>query len=105
MATPPFSIDITDPADSSIIANFPAKDRQLRDTLVSWFEHDHDLASGRHRIGMGEITARDAITDWVAGSLWILTGPSSTEDQPVVQVYTGTVWNDASASSCLFIWK
>lgn len=90
MALPPFEIDTTHPADDDLVSQFPANERTHRDTLDSLIAEEHDIASGRHKFGVGSASARDAITDWVAGSTWINTDGAA----PVLQYYDGTAWHD-----------
>ena len=73
MATPPFDFDETNPADSALISQFPANERASRDNIQDAFEIEHDEATGHHAILIGNTAARDAITDWVVGSLWLNT--------------------------------
>ena len=73
MATPPFDFDEANPADSALISQFPSNERASRDNIQDAFETEHDEASGHHAILVGNTAARDAITDWVVGSLWLNT--------------------------------
>lgn len=86
MASPPFTIDETIPADSDIVSQHPSGARTFRDVVESWHDFEHGAASGRHKIPKGTVAARDAITDWEAGSLWINT--DTTPD--TLQMNTGT---------------
>jgi hypothetical protein len=68
----PFSVDITNPADASLVSAFPANERTHRSNFKSMWIVEHDEASAHHVIPSGTIAARDAITDWPAnGSLWL----------------------------------
>lgn len=73
MAIPPFDFDEANPADSALISQFPSNERASRDNIQDAFELEHDEASGHHAILVGNTAARDAITDWVVGSLWLNT--------------------------------
>ncbi len=92
MATPPFNPDETKPGDSDIVSQFPAVERTFRDIVEDWINFEHD-PTGHHAFLEGTTTARDAITDWVVGSLWYNTTTS------VLQIVTSigpVVWADVS---------
>ncbi len=93
MATPPFDILEAKPADADIVSQHPADERSMRDIVESWMNIDHDSATGHHKIGVGNTAARDAITDWVVGSLWLNTATSPAKWQHVVSVGP-VVWAD-----------
>lgn len=95
MGIAPFTIDITAPSDDYIVANFPAIDRGFRDTVSSWVGVDHDLTSGHHKFGVGLATARDAITNWVTGSMWVHLDALEDAGLPSLQV-RDTTWKDMS---------
>jgi hypothetical protein len=99
MATPPFVIDEAAPADSDIVSQHPTDERDFRDVVESWNDFEHGAASGRHKIPKGTVAARDAITDWEAGSQWINT--DTTPD--TLQMNTGTkatpVWVTTSGAT------
>ena len=90
MATPPFNIDETKPADSDAVSAFPAVERTFRDTVEDSLavEHDYNSAgsSARHKFGVGNNAARDAITNWVVGSIWFNTSTTPATLQRVVSV-------------------
>jgi hypothetical protein len=46
--------------------------------------------TGRHKFGRGTSGTRDAITEWVDGSIWYNT---DTTDLVVAQVYNGSTWD------------
>ncbi len=73
MASPPFVIVETKPADADVVSAHPVDERSMRDNVESWHDFEHGAASGRHKIPKGTVAARDAITDWEAGSLWFNT--------------------------------
>lgn len=47
MASPPFNIDQTVPADNGIVSQFPLQERTMRDNAKSWLSTDHNT-NGRH---------------------------------------------------------
>lgn len=49
MASPPFGINISVPADNDIVSQFPAVNRSDKDQLQSWIEVDHDT-NGNHTV-------------------------------------------------------
>ena len=67
----PFSVDVTNPADNSIVSAFPANERSHRSNFKAMWIVEHEEASGRHVIPNGTIAARDAITDWPNGALFL----------------------------------
>lgn len=79
MATPPFDIAAGLPADSDIVSGYPLVERTFRDMVESILAREHDIiigaggASAHHKFGRGSTATRDAITDWVVGSVWINT--------------------------------
>jgi hypothetical protein len=68
MALPPFAPDETVPGDSDIVSQFPAAERTFRDVMEDWVAFEHDV-SGHHKIPNLTTAARNAITDWVVGSI------------------------------------
>ena len=86
MADPPFDFDEANPADNALMSQFPANERASRDNIQDAFEVEHTEAGGRHRIGIGSTTARNAITDWVVGSIWINTSLTPTQLQYVSSI-------------------
>ena len=96
MATPPFGFDETNPLDTALISTFPANERTFRDNVNDWNDFEHGSASGRHKIPTGNDAARDAITDWETGSLWI----STQGTLPSLQINNGTKvtpdWEDVT---------
>lgn len=47
VATPPFNISVTTPADVDIVSQFPANERTNRDNINQWLQTDHDI-NGQH---------------------------------------------------------
>lgn len=47
MATPPFDIDQTVPADNGVVSQFPLQERTYRDVVESWLTTEHNT-SGQH---------------------------------------------------------
>ena len=66
-----FDYDETNPTDDYLIPSYPANERSHRVAVKSSVGVEHDTDTGRHKIGVGDDTARDAITNWVVGSLWL----------------------------------
>lgn len=82
------------------MSQFPADERSNRDVIESALNREHDMASpgsGRHKFGVGNATARDAITDWVVGSVWLLNSSSPATLQRVVSVGP-VVWESVTQS-------
>lgn len=48
MATPPFSLSTSAPADNDIVSQFPSLDRTDKDIIQSYLNTDHNAATGRH---------------------------------------------------------
>ncbi len=94
MATPPFNPDETKPGDGDIVSQFPAVERTFRDIIEDWINFEHD-PTGHHAILTGTTAARDAITDWVVGSLWYNTTTSVL--QLVISIGP-VVWADVSGA-------
>lgn len=69
----PFNVDSANPADDSIVSQFPANERASRTQTEGWMNFEHDKVSGRHRIPAGTTSARDSQSDFVQGSLWVNT--------------------------------
>ena len=86
MASPPFLFDEAAPLNSALVSTYPANERTMRDNINSWTDFEHGSESGRHKIPTGNDAARDAITDWEKGSLWM----SSQLSPTVLQMNTGT---------------
>ena len=86
MATPPFAHDELAPLNTALVSTYPANERTFRDNMNSWADFEHGANSGRHKIPTGNDTARDAITDWEKGSLWM----SSQASPTVLEMNTGT---------------
>lgn len=70
MATPPFTIDETAPADDDIVSQFPANERTNRDNIKAWLVVDHDT-SGRHNKATMPVQVSDPTT--VAGIGYVYT--------------------------------
>lgn len=102
MGSPPFDFTEAKPADSDIVSQHPNDERDMRDNIDSWTDFEHGSASGRHKIPKGTVAARDAITDWEAGSLWINTDTSP----DTLMMNTGTkatpVWVSVNVSATAF---
>lgn len=102
MATPPFAINEAIPADSDNVSAHPTGARAFRDIIESAMAVEHDMktagSTARHKFGVGNNAARDAITDWVVGSLWINNTASPATLQRVVSVGP-VVWEDVKGST------
>lgn len=85
IAIAPFDVDETLPGDSDFINQHPSNARTMRDVIESWISVEHDTF-GRHAIGRGTTVARDAITDWVVGALWINTDNTPNEFEFTVSI-------------------
>ena len=86
MASPPFLFDEANPLNTALVSTYPSNERTFRDNVNSWTDFEHGSESGRHKIPTGNDAARDAITDWETGSLWI----STQGTLPSLQVNNGT---------------
>ena len=95
MATAPFTINQTVPGDDDVVSLFPAQNRTNMDNANDWLNFEHD-ASGHHKIPVITEAARDAISDWVLGSLVFNT--DDTELQ-VVTAVGPTTFTPAVASA------
>lgn len=104
MATPPFNIAESVPADDGPVSAYPAQERTFRDIVEDALAVEHDMnsagSSARHKFGRGSTATRDAITDWVVGSLWINTSVSPARLETVVSV--GPVVWEAISEAALF---
>lgn len=69
--------DELSPADTSSIPAFPANERAFRDAVKNAWDIEHDDANGRHKFGTGNAATRDAITNWVDGSVFLLSSGSA----------------------------
>jgi len=87
MATPPFNIAETLPQDDDFASAFPSVERTFRDVVESWLLVEHGV-SGHHTFGIGNDAARNAITDWEEGSLWLSTQTAN----PRLQALVSAAW-------------
>lgn len=69
----PFAWGETKPGDSDIVSQHPADERATRAVVKAFANVEHDQAEGRHKFGIGNTAARDAISTWVDGSIWFNT--------------------------------
>lgn len=90
----PFNVDSPNPADDAIVSQFPANERASRENIEDWMDFEHNKTTGRHKIPRGSVAARDGITDWSQGSLWI--NSDVTPNQLQVQINPGSpfAWVD-----------
>lgn len=89
----PFNYDETKPGDSDVVSQFPANERAARNTVKAALAVEHDTAEGRHKFGVGNTAARDAITTWVDGAVWF----NTTDARNIVQVRSSSAWLNASS--------
>ncbi len=94
MALPPFDDQISVPGDTDFASVYPAQERANRDTVASRYDIEHDKVTGRHRFGVGTLAARDGITTWVDGAVWIVEDPTIFAGARAIMVYdeAGTSW-------------
>lgn len=104
MASPPFDIAAGVPGDTDVVSAYPAVERTYRDVVESIFAREHDIVIGsgsgsaHHKFGVGNDAARDAITDWVVGSIWFNTVTMPVTLQRVVSIGP-VVWENVSSSA------
>jgi hypothetical protein len=104
VATPPFEILQGKPALTDIVSQHPADERAMRDVVESSLAIEHDMGDasatkgGRHKFGVGADAARDAITTWVVGSIWLNTKTTPVTVQRVVSI-APVVWEDLSGGA------
>lgn len=67
-----FNFDEANPGDTGSIPAFPANERAFRTATKGAINVEHDPAEGRHKFAYGDATARNAISTWVNGSLYLL---------------------------------
>jgi len=91
----PFNWYLTTPGDRDIVSQFPPNERSFRLTAHDAFAVEHDVDNGRHKIGIGDTTARDAITTWVNGSLWV----NTTDARNRLQVRISSAWTTSQEFS------
>lgn len=80
--------DEGNPTDNSIVSQFPGNERAQRSVQASAWAIEHDDVEGRHSFIVGNTAARDAITTWTTGAIFINTsaGTGNTVIQTVVSV-------------------
>lgn len=84
--------DESNPTDTYQIPSYPANARAQRAAVKAAFGIEHDSALGRHKFGYGDAAARNAITDWVSGSVWFLEIDAGVSYKKQVRV--GASWLD-----------
>lgn len=94
MALPPFSVDTTKPTDNDFVSQFPANERANRDEIESIIAEEHDVASGHHKLAAGDDTARDAVTDWVQGAVFVNTSHTPPRLQRQTAASSPFSWTD-----------
>lgn len=93
----PFDFDELNPIDTFLIPAYPNNERNHRAAVKDMLEIEHDTAEGRHKFGIGDDTARDAITTWVVGSTWYSTQGGIDVFQQVVISVGPVVWHNVDA--------
>ncbi len=90
--------DEGNPTDNSIVSQFPSNERDQRAVQASAWALEHDDNEGRHSFGVGNTAARDAITSWTTGAIWINTsaGLGGVIMQGVVSVTASPSWQETS---------
>lgn len=89
----PFDIDESYPADDQVLSQFPAGHRAEQQAISDIVTAEHDEGSGHHKFPGGTDAQRNAITDWVVGSLWLKTDVTPAKIQRVVSLGP-VVWQD-----------
>jgi hypothetical protein len=82
----PFDPDETNPLDNSIVASFPANERDSRAAIVGLLDVEHEHSVGRHKFPAVNTAARDAISDWQVGSMCFNSDTSPAVLQRVVSI-------------------
>ncbi len=95
-------IDPTNPTDASIVSQFPSNERTSRAAIETNFYLEHKTDNGRHQFGIGNDAARDAFTDWIAGSLFLNTKTTPATLQRVVSA-DPDVWEDIGVPTTILI--
>ena len=80
-----FNWDVANPDDDDVVAAHPTNERAFRTNARGAVDVEHDAEEGRHTFGRGDHTARDAITTWANGALWLSTEQVS--GQTLIQHY------------------
>ena len=83
------------PTDNDIVSQFPANERAARSAAASAHELEHDDNDGRHKFTVGNTAARDAITSWSKGALFVNTSAGAVL-QATTTVSATPVWSDLS---------
>ena len=91
----PFDYDIGNPIDTFLIPSYPNNERLFRTAVSGFINIEHDGAEGRHKFGVGNDAARNAITDWVVGSLWLNTSHTPAVLQHLVTA--PSTWDNTNA--------
>lgn len=85
--------DETNPTDNSIVSQYPINERAQRSVQASAWILEHDDNEGRHSFGLGNTAARDAITSWTSGALWVNT--SAGDGNTVIQIFVSAAqWEE-----------
>ena len=68
-----FDWDVAIADDDDVVSGYPTNERAFRTAARGAVDVEHDAEEGRHTFGRGDHTARDAITTWSNGALWLST--------------------------------
>lgn len=75
-----FDYDETNPLNDAQVSAYPANERAHRVATKGAIDVEHAATEGRHKFGRGATGARDAISTWVVGSVWINTSRITGEE-------------------------
>lgn len=88
MASPPFNINQAIPGDTDVVSQHPSNARTFRDVTESWLLLVSDTM-GRLVLAKGNTATRDALTNKVDGTLFILSDVTPF----VIQRWNGASWD------------
>lgn len=90
-----YDLDTSNPLDNSQVSLYPDNERTFRGEVSGLIGEEHSSTEGRHAFGIGNETARDAITTWQVGSIWFNT--ERTSGQTLIDVCASigpVVWTE-----------
>lgn len=83
----PFDFAEGTPGDTAVVSQFPAAERTFRAAVEAALAIEHDMpGSMHHKFTTGSTVARDVITDWCVGALFINTDTTPAVLQRVVSI-------------------
>lgn len=91
-------IDDTNPADNAIVSQYPTNERASRKATEDNLYLEHGIDVGRHKFGVGNDAARDAITNWFVGGFWLNTSRTPVILQRVISI-DPDVWEDVERTN------